>query len=356
MKRRILIFLALMVVACAGAAVTAIAVIKEEMARSVELESPVAFEVRPGQSLRAMATTLREAGLIGNERIFLWTAAWTGTDRSIRHGHHEFSGTVTMASVLEELARTPKPTLRVTIPEGRTIRETAQLLEDAGACSAEGYRAVACSQELRWLVGAPPEAACAEGYLFPDTYDLTPGMPPGAIVDMQVRRLQAVVDPLISGEGAVDKLNTRVPSLKEATDAQRLAWILTLGSIVEKETGLAEERARIAAVFYNRLRVGMLLQTDPTVIYGVIESGLPWEGNLKKGHLRTPTPYNTYTRKGLPVGPICNPGRAAIEAVLAPTDTTDFYFVARGDGSHEFTTNLKEHNRAVRLYQLRKGG
>ncbi len=348
MKRRLLLALSALVIAAIAAAVTAAVVIKEELDRRIEIGATRTIEIQPGQSLRRVASDLRAAGLIGSERIFLGVALWKEVDRSIRHGRHEFEGTVTLESVLEELQRTPKPILRVTIPEGFTVREIASLLESAGAMPAVSYLAVACSPELLRLVAAPDGVACAEGFLFPDTYDLVPGMSPGELVDLQFRRFQAVVEPLVAaaaGQPAFEEL--------AGPPEGRLARLLTLASIVEKETGQAAERPRIASVFYNRLRIGMPLQTDPTVIYGVITSGDPWDGNLTRAHLTTPTPYNTYTRKGLPPGPICNPGRASMEAVLAPLETRDLYFVARRDGSHEFSTNLADHNRAVRRFQLR---
>jgi len=346
MKRPFLLLLGLALLAGAASAATVLYVVRGEVARRTPLPAPVTVEVLPGENLRKTAAKLRGAGLIASERIFLGMAWWKRADRTVKHGRHEFRDTITLASVLDELARTPKPTLRVTIPEGLTARDIGRLLEGAGAASAASYLSVACSEELRRLVGAPVTAACAEGYLFPDTYDLVPGMSPGSIVDLQARRFREIAEPLLAS-AAEDPARPLPPG------AARPAALLTLASIVEKETGLASERPRIAAVFYNRLRTGMLLQTDPTVIYGVIESGLPWDGNLTRAHLTTETPFNTYKRKGLPPGPICNPGRASIEAVLRPEPTPDLYFVARGDGSHEFSPDLAAHNRAVRRYQLR---
>jgi UPF0755 protein len=346
-KRRIFLFLAFLVVAGFAAAVTATSVIKGELERKTELVGTTAIEIRPGQSLRATARQLREAGLIASERIFLGLAYWKRADRRVKHGRHEFEGTVSLSSVLEELGRPPKPMLRVTIPEGYSLREIASTLESAGAVSAASYTAVACSEELRRLVGAPDDAPCAEGYLFPDTYDLVPGMSPGKILDLQTRRYREVVGGLLEGEASKPETAGR-----RAPGVDSPAQLLTLASIVEKETGLASERPRIASVFYNRLRVGMPLQTDPTVIYGVIAAGLPWDGNLTRAHLQTSSPWNTYMRKGLPPGPICNPGLASVRAVLEPAEGRDLYFVARGDGSHEFSTTLADHNRAVRRYQL----
>jgi UPF0755 protein len=238
--------------------------------------------------------------------------------------------------------------LRVTIPEGYSLRDIAQLLEQTAAVPAASYTAVACSEELRRLVAAPEGAPCAEGYLFPDTYDLVPGMSPGRIIDLQVRRYREVVGVLLDNAAADPARASRL-----GAEVDNPARLLTLASIVEKETGLASERPRIASVFYNRLRIGMPLQTDPTVIYGVIASGEPWDGNLTRAHLTTANPWNTYMKKGLPPGPICNPGLASVRAVLEPAEGKDLYFVARGDGSHEFSASLEDHNRAVRRYQLR---
>ena len=336
-RRRFLLATAAVLLAGAAAAFVAFSLLRKELASAVTLASPVVIEVTPGESLGRIAKRLERAGAVRDARVFLWIARWRGTDRTVKHGRHELQGTLSVDDVLAELARTPKPILRVTIPEGLTAREIAALLEKAGAASAEGYLAVACSEELRRLVDAPPTAACAEGYLFPDTYDLVPGMSPGSIVELQVKRFMEVMGPLMA----------------PAADPESARRALILASIIEKETAVPTERPLVAAVFANRLRLGMLLQTDPTVIYGVIDSGAPWDGNLTRAHLTTETPYNTYRKKGLPPGPICNPGRSSLEAALRPATSGYLYFVARGDGSHEFNDNLASHNQAVRRYQLR---
>lgn len=355
--RRLLLAAAVVLFAVVAAALLAASLIRKELASTVTLTSPVVMEVTPGESLGHIANRLQRAGAVRDARFFLWMARWREADRAIKHGRHELHGTFTIDQVLEELARTPKPILRVTIPEGLTAREIATLLEKTGAASAEGYLAVACSEELRRLVDAPPAAACAEGYLFPDTYDLVPGMSPGSIVDLQVKRFVEIMGPLMSpaptatpGSGAAP---VATPGSSAPTDPESARRALILASIIEKETAVPAERPLVAAVFANRLRVGMLLQTDPTVIYGVIDSGAPWDGNLTRAHLTTDNPYNTYKRKGLPPGPICNPGLSSLEAALRPATSRYLYFVARGDGSHEFNDNLASHNQAVRRYQLR---
>ena len=173
-----------------------------------------------------------------------------------------------------------------------------------------------------------------EGYLYPDTYLISRDLDARELVDLMVRRFWKVFNDLIRGQ-------KRDMSLRE---------IVTLASIVEKETGLAEERPVIASVFLNRLKKRMRLESDPTVIYGLKN----FDGNLKRKDLRTPNPYNTYTNHGLPPGPIANPGRESLMAVINPAETDYLYFVSRNDGSHCFSTTLKEHNRAVVRYQKRR--
>lgn len=317
--------------------------------RQVGTNSPVIVDVAPGESPARIAERLQDAGIVGSARFLRLLARWRGSDRAFRYGRHEFRGSLTADDVLRELARTPKPVLRVTIPEGLTWREIGALLENAGAVSARDYQAAVCSEDFRREAGALDTANCAEGFLFPDTYDLMPGMSARQIADIQLRRFRAAAAPLAGALGPTRQAQAGVG----ADDASRLSGVLTVASIVEKETAVVAERPLIAAVIYNRLRLGMPLQIDPTVIYGVIASGQPWDGNLTRVHLQTPTPYNTYSQHELPPGPICNPGIASLQAALAPADASYLYFVARGgDGSHEFNTNLADHNRAVRRFQI----
>lgn len=312
---------------------------------------PVVVDVTPGESLAQISKRLEDAGVVRSARVLAALARWEGSDRTVRYGRHEFKGLLTVEDVLIELARTPKPVLRVTIPEGLTWREIGALLEAAGATRAADYQAAVCSEDFRREAGALATANCAEGFLFPDTYDLVPGMTAREIADIQLRRFRAAAAPLAAalGPAAADD-----PARPGQDAPARLSRVLTVASIIEKETAVVTERPLVAAVIYNRLRLGMPLQVDPTVIYGVIASGLPWDGNLTRGHLQTATPYNTYLRRELPPGPICNPGIASLQAALAPADASFLYFVARGgDGSHEFNTSLADHNRAVRRFQIR---
>ncbi|HYD48739.1 MAG TPA: endolytic transglycosylase MltG, partial [Terriglobales bacterium] len=220
----------------------------------------------------------------------------------------------------------------VTIPEGLTVRQIAAELEEAGFGGSDEYLCAAQDTGLLKEVGAP--ATGLEGYLFPDTYAFPLHTSPRDILRAMVRRFR-------------DQVAT-LESHRQDSELGELE-MLTLASIIEKETGLAPERAVIAGVFHNRLRVGMRLQSDPTAIYG-------WkEGPPTAADLKVDNPYNTYIYAGLPPGPICNPGLAAMRAALSPAPTPYFFFVARPDGSHEFSTTLEEHNRAIAAIR-RAGG
>jgi len=221
-----------------------------------------------------------------------------------------------------------------TVPEGLTCAEIAARFAAAGFGTAAEFHAACVDPELLARVGL--EQGDLEGYLFPETYQWHRGMTAHALVARMVAAMEAVW----------------TPERSQAAQALNLTrhQALTLASIIEKETGDTAERAMISGVFHNRLRRGMRLQSDPTVIYGVT----PFDGNLTRAHLETDTPYNTYTRAGLPPGPIANPGLASIDAALHPADTEALYFVSRNDGSHQFSATVEEHNRAVDRYQRRR--
>ena len=351
MKLRTLLSATIVGVLAAGA--IAGALLRHELEARVQTgseEQPVSFEVVPGETPSQIAERLEKAGIVRSAKVLLALTRWRGADRTFRYGRHEFKGALTADDVLRELASKPKPLLRVTIPEGLTWREIGALLENAGAASAADYQAAVCSDDFRRAAGAQETANCAEGFLFPDTYDLVPGMTARQIADLQLRRFREVADPLAAAVGPPGP--AWVPG--NADTKTRLARLLTVASIIEKETAVVSERPLVAAVIYNRLRLGMPLQVDPTVIYGVVASGQNWNGNLTRGDLEARTPYNTYTQRELPPGPICNPGLASLRAALAPADTPYLYFIARGtDGSHEFNSNLADHNRAVHRFQIR---
>jgi UPF0755 protein len=222
--------------------------------------------------------------------------------------------------------------VKVVLPEGLTAREMARVLEQAGVTPAADFVALAYNPKSpgRWGVIGPS----LEGYLFPDTYRFARGLAPETVVETMIKRFRAVTDPFVA-EAEQNSFGLR-------------AWV-TLASIVEKETGDDTEKPLVAAVFRNRLARPMRLESDPTVIYGL--EG--FDGNLRRADLRRDTPYNTYTRAGLPPGPIANPGSASLLAVLRPAQVPYLYFVSRNDGTHVFSKTYEEHRRAVNRYQRR---
>jgi UPF0755 protein len=257
-----------------------------------------------------------------------------GWARRLGAGTYRLGAGETLRSVLDSIAHGRTLCMMVTVPEGSDLRRIGELMETAGIAPASTIAAAA-------RVGAVPatidgKAVALEGYLFPDTYCFAPGSPAEVVTGTMMGRLREVWE-------AIEKPS----SIPGGFD---LHGVLTLASIVEKETGYPAERPLIAAVFLNRLRIGMPLQSDPTVIYSLPS----FDGNIRKQDLSVDSPFNTYRHRGLPPGPIASPGRAAIEAVLRPAAVDYLYFVARGDGTHQFSKTLAEHNRAVSRYQLRR--
>ncbi|MCG6871102.1 MAG: endolytic transglycosylase MltG [Gammaproteobacteria bacterium] len=291
------------------------------------------FVVRPGQSVRQVAMALAERSLLEEPRALIVWAHLRGDAGRIRAGEYRIeSGNV--RQLLDQLVSGAVVAWHFTLVEGWTF---AQL-----------RKALAAEDKLKNTLGAEISDAelmkrlgraglHPEGRFFPDTYQYTRGTPDQALLERAAARMDAVLAELWP---------ERAPGLPLETPYEALI----LASIVEKETGLATERPLIAGVFINRLRRNMRLQTDPTVIYGL---GAAFDGNLRRRDLEADTPYNTYTRTGLPPTPIALAGREAIVAVLHPADTKALYFVARGDGSHEFSQTLEQHNEAVIQFQLK---
>jgi UPF0755 protein len=236
--------------------------------------------------------------------------------------------------VLSRLERGEAKRYRVTLPEGWTFAQMAKEIGRTGIASADHLLALARDRAFVTSLGLRGETL--EGWCFPDTYAFTKGTPPEAVWRALVERARRVL--------AEERAKAPAGSDPGLEDGE----VVTLASIVEKETGRADERPLIAAVFLNRLRRGIPLGSDPTVIYGIAG----FNGNLTREDLETPTPWNTYLRPGLTPGPIANPGRDALRAVLAAPSVDYLYFVSRNDGSHQFSRTLEEHNRAVREFQL----
>jgi peptidoglycan lytic transglycosylase G len=292
-------------------------------------------EISPGQGSRAIGRRLIQAGVVRDDWTFRLAVYLTGTARELKAGEYRFSGPMSAKDVVRKIARGEVHLRPLTFPEGLTIREMAAIFESRGFGAAESFRkAAADPAPIRELDSTAPDL---EGYLFPDTYNLPRTVTAAGLVDQMVERFHAVFD----------------EPLRRAAEERELTVreLVTLASLVEKETALGEERPLVAAVYLNRLRVGMPLQADPTVIYGLERAGL-YDGNLTRKNLQYDSPYNTYKYRGLPPGPIAAPGRASIEAVLNPAPVDYLYFVSRNDGSHVFATSLAEHNRNVREWQV----
>jgi UPF0755 protein len=292
----------------------------------------VEVSIAAGSSARAVARQLRASGVQVADRSFVALARMTGATKQLRAGRYEVLRGASLHDIIDKLRRGEVLRERLTVVEGWSFREMRAAMAASPFLRADSAKL--SNEDLLKAVGA--SEAHPEGLFAPDTYVFDPGSS-----DIELLR-QAYRQQKQRLAAAWDARDASLP-YKTPYDA------LIMASIVEKETGQGDERKQIAGVFVNRLRKGMLLQTDPTVIYGLGES---FDGNLRKKDLTTDTPYNTYTRAGLPPTPIALPGRAAIEAALAPAATRALYFVSRGDGTSQFSDTLAEHNRAVARYQL----
>ena len=299
-----------------------------------EAEGSLIVYIEPGTGSWRIAEILREAGVIRSRLLFFLAAFARGSHARLRPGEYEFNPGMSLVEVLRKLEKGEVLVHQVAIPEGFTVKEIGRLLAAEGLVDEGRFLATASNRELVNKSGL--EGDSFEGYLFPDTYRLTKGMTEEAIVQMMLNRFRQVFGP---AEGE------RAKAL-----GMNLREVVTLASLIEKEAHASEERALISAVFHNRLKLQMPLQSDPTVIYA-----LPtFSGRLRQADLAAPSPYNTYLYQGLPPGPIANPGRASILAALYPAPVNYLYFVSRNDGTHVFSRSLVEHDQAVRKYQ--RGG
>jgi len=302
------------------------------------LDAPVLVELPQGGNLTHFLDDLHASGLLEHPHWLRAQARIDGVADKVRAGEYRLEPGVTPRLLLEMLVAGRVVVYAVTLVEGMTVGQVLVRLQEQPKL--ETALRGAKAESLFGKLGVDTDWSSAEGAFFPDTYQYSRGMSDADILLASHRALREVLAEEWAGRDA--GLPYRTPY--EA---------LIMASLVEKETGVAEERQQIAGVFVRRLQQGMLLQTDPAVIYGLGES---FDGNLTREHLRTPGPYNTYVNAGLPPSPIALPGRAAIHAALHPAPGSTLYFVARGDGSHEFSESLEEHNRAVRKYQLQRRG
>jgi len=291
-------------------------------------------EIPAGASISEISRRLVDAGVV-SDRAALRYALWmTGEGRRLQAGEYRFDRPMRPIEVVQKLARGDVFVQPLTFPEGLTIREMAALYEKAGVGTAAAFTRAAGRFEL--VSHLDPQARDLEGYLFPDTYTLPRSATVERLIELMVERFDKAFDETLRAEAAARGLDVR--------------QAVTLASLVEKETAKAEERPLVAAVYANRLKIGMGLQCDPTVIYALQRAGR-FTGNLRREDLLFDSPYNTYRYAGLPPGPIASPGRASLEAAVRPADVPYIYFVSRNDGSHAFAATLAEHNANVEKWQ-----
>lgn len=292
------------------------------------------YQVEPGTHLNALAHDLARQGLLTHPRYLSWYARYTGQANRIKAGEYRLMPGLTAPALLDLLVSGQTTRYQLTLVEGWNFQQVRAAI--AGDPVLVKTLDSLTDREVMARLGHADEHP--EGRFFPDTYQFPRGTSDLAFLQRAYQRMQDV----LAAEWR--QRETDLP-LEDAYQA------LTLASVIEKETGAPEERAQIAGVFVRRLRKGMRLQTDPTVIYGL---GEDFDGNLRRRDLTTDTPYNSYTRKGLPPTPICMPGREAIHAALHPAPGETLYFVAKGNGTHQFSATLEQHNAAVRKYQLKR--
>ncbi|MBW2297312.1 MAG: endolytic transglycosylase MltG [Deltaproteobacteria bacterium] len=290
--------------------------------------------VPPGQGSKATAADLYARGIITNAFKFNLYARIKGYDKQIKAGEYRLAPSYSPKQIFNIIVSGKVRLYKITIPEGYNLAQIAAMMPAAGLGPAEDFLKTAHKGSLVREYNIPGDSF--EGYLFPDTYHFPKGVSADKIIQTLVRRFREVF---------IAEWEKRARE-KQLTVHQ----VVTLASIIEKETGEPSERSIISSVFHNRLKKNMRLASDPTVIYGI----KGFNGNLTRKDLRTLTPYNTYKIKGLPPGPIANPGAKAIKAALYPAKTNYLYFVSKKDGTHQFSTNFKDHEKAIRKYQLRR--
>jgi UPF0755 protein len=292
------------------------------------------IQIKQGSSFSRVAHQLHDAGIISDTERFKLLARLRKATGQIHTGEYLFDKAATPDQVLARLTSGDIRKFQFTIPEGFNLKEIAARVEKTGVSTSDEFLALCSDKDI--LAEFKIEGATLEGFLFPETYTYTSSTTAQELIRSMVTQME-------------DQLTPELLDSAKELNLNRFE-LITLASIIQKEAGNVMEMPLISAVFNNRLRKGIALQADPTVIYGVPN----FDGNLTRKHLKTPTPYNTYRMRGLPAGPIASPGQFALHAAANPADSKDLYFVARGDGTHEFNTTLKAHNKAVRRYQLKR--
>ncbi len=311
--------------------------------KTVQL-SEVIVEIPYGSSLKNVSKLLSEKNIVSNDQIFYWYMRLARKDaHKIQAGYYQFNGTYSYAQLAESLKNGRDRAAKIIFKEGETLVDLVKTLEAQGVLTKADFIKAMTSQDVLSLVNAPHQEARKElendvggieGYLFPDTYFFTSKDSPKTIISIMHRHLLNKID---------EPMKLRMKEI-----GMTLHQVLTLAAIVEKESGAENERPVIASVYLNRLKIGMRLQADPTVIYGMKN----YDGKIRKSDLLSPHAYNTYTMSGLPPGPIAAVSIMAIKAVLWPEASSYLYFVSKNDGTHEFCPNIKCHNQAVKKWQI----
>jgi UPF0755 protein len=332
--KKIALFLLLLVLVCAAAGAWFYSGVDKPFKGYDAAEQFV--DIPQGVGSIAIGKRLADAGVVrdvNNFRLALWL---TGSGRKLQAGEYRFDRPMSAREVAGKIARGDVYVRPITFPEGLTYKQMSAVYEEKGFGPAQEFMTAAKNAAL--VQAIDPAAKDLEGYLFPDTYKL----PRHATAEQLVARMVAAFMKALTPE-LIGKAEARGLTIRQ---------FVTLASIVEKETGNPAERPQVAAVYSNRLKIGMGLQCDPTVIYALERAGR-YTGNLTREDLQFDSPYNTYRYAGLPPGPIASPGRASLEATAGPADVGYLYFVSKNDGSHAFATTLDEHNRNVHQYQVK---
>ena len=337
MARKLLLSSALLALGVGVAAMLATAEFTQRVETPYQgYDPPGAFvDVDSGDSPRVIAGRLASAGVVEDDLSFRLAVWRSGRDRDLQAGEYYFDQPLSAMQVVEKIAGGEVHLRPITFPEGLTIPEMAAIFEGAALGAADAF--VAAARRVNLIADLDDRATTLEGYLFPETYVLPRGATADDLVGAMVARFRSVLDADLRQAAA-----QREMSLRD---------LVTLASLIQKEAGNDTEHELVSAVYTNRLRIGMPLQCDPTVIYALALDGL-YDGNLTRENLQYDSPYNTYRYGGLPPGPIAAPGLAVLRAALHPTDVSYLYFVSRNDGSHEFANTLREHNRNVQRFQV----
>jgi UPF0755 protein len=292
-------------------------------------------EIPQGAASHEIGRRLVEGGVVRDLLVFRASMWYSGRARELKAGEYRFTDAMSALQVVDKLAKGDVYARRITFPEGLTIIDMAKIYEARGFGPAADF--LKAARNAASIKDLDPQAPDLEGYLYPETYAIPRGTPASKLIDLMLERFRAAYTAELQAKARDQALSTR--------------QVITLASLVEKETAQEQERALVAAVYRNRMKIGMGMQADPTIIYALQKAG-KYDGNIHREDLTFDSPYNTYRYAGLPPGPIASPRKASIEAALTPADVPYVYFVSRNDGTHVFATTLAEHNRNVRQFQV----